>query len=127
MAIVFLSVAVHIWVNLFAFLDTDKHEITEEEETSKVKNQHMPRDIIVHSSNSDVIDQEEDEDDDDDDDDDIDDDDDDESPIPHAKIRKPRSFLTGRGVTIAMLIEDGIMEPGEKLLSIDYLVRSFFY
>lgn len=44
-------------------------------------------------------------------------------PVKQTKARKPRSFLTGRGVTIAMLIEDGVMEPGEKLLSIDYLVR----
>jgi hypothetical protein len=44
--------------------------------------------------------------------------------VKQTKPRKPRSFLTGRGVTIAMLIEDGVMEPGEKLLSIDYLVRN---
>ena len=37
--------------------------------------------------------------------------------------RKPRSVLTGRGVTLGMLLEDGVMEPGEKCLSIDYLVR----
>ena len=36
--------------------------------------------------------------------------------------RKPRSILTGRGVTLAMLLDDGIMDPGEKCLSIDYLV-----
>ena len=36
--------------------------------------------------------------------------------------RKPRSVLTGRGVTLGMLLDDGVMEPGEKCLSIDYLV-----
>ena len=36
--------------------------------------------------------------------------------------RKLRSVLTGRGVTLGMLLDDGVMEPGEKCLSIDYLV-----
>ena len=36
--------------------------------------------------------------------------------------RKSRSVLTGRGVTLGMLLDDGVMEPGEKCLSIDYLV-----
>ena len=36
--------------------------------------------------------------------------------------RKPRSVLTGRGVTLGMLMDDGVIEPGEKCLSIDYLV-----
>ena len=40
------------------------------------------------------------------------------------KRRKPRSVLTGRGVTLGMLLEDGVMDPGEKCLSIDYLVRT---
>lgn len=39
--------------------------------------------------------------------------------------RKPRSVLTGRGVTLGMLLEDGVMEPGEKCLSIDYLGQKF--
>ena len=44
-----------------------------------------------------------------------------ESPI--KKGRKPRgSLLTGRGVTMQMLIEENILEAGERLLSIDYLV-----
>ena len=42
---------------------------------------------------------------------------------PAKKGRKPRgSLLTGRGVTMQMLIDDNILEAGEKLLSIDYLV-----
>ena len=36
--------------------------------------------------------------------------------------RKPRSVLTGRGVTLGMLMDDGVIESGEKCLSIDYLV-----
>lgn len=95
-------------------------EIEVKEDTTRLKNQDMVRNIIVNTSQADIVGQE---DDDEEDDEDIDDDEDDESPLPHAKSRKPRSFLTGRGVTIAMLIEDGIVEPGEKLLSIDYLVR----
>lgn len=39
--------------------------------------------------------------------------------------RKPRSVLTGRGVTLGMLLDDGVMEPGEKCLSIDYLGQKF--
>ena len=33
-------------------------------------------------------------------------------------------MLTGRGVTTQMLIEEQILEPGEKALSINYLVSS---
>ncbi|XP_032242606.1 MPN domain-containing protein [Nematostella vectensis] len=63
-------------------------------------------------------------------DDDIDDEADDSeeergTPTSQVRSRKPRSFLTGRGVTLAMLMEDGIMQPGEKLLSIDYLGQKF--
>ena len=65
----------------------------------------------------------------DEDDDDDDDDDDDEvepaKPQSNTKSkgrRKLRSVLTGRGVTLGMLLDDGVMEPGEKCLSIDYLV-----
>lgn len=36
--------------------------------------------------------------------------------------RKRSQFLTGRGVTLRMLMEDGIVEAGEGVLSIDYLV-----
>ena len=67
---------------------------------------------------------EEDEDDDDDDDDD-EDEVEPEKPQSNTKSkgrRKPRSVLTGRGVTLGMLLDDGVMEPGEKCLSIDYLV-----
>ena len=71
---------------------------------------------------------EEDEDDVEDDDDDDDDDDDEaeteklQSNTKSKGRRKPRSVLTGRGVTLGMLLDDGVMEPGEKCLSIDYLV-----
>jgi len=70
---------------------------------------------------------EEDEDDVEDEDDDDDDDDEVEKVKPPSSTktkgrRKPRSVLTGRGVTLGMLLDDGVMEPGEKCLSIDYLV-----
>lgn len=45
---------------------------------------------------------------------------------PVKKERKQRgSMLTGRGVTMQMLIDEAILEPGEKLLSIDYLGKKF--
>lgn len=68
---------------------------------------------------------EEDEDDVEDDDDDDDDEVETEKPPSNTKSkgrRKSRSVLTGRGVTLSMLLDDGVMEPGEKCLSIDYLV-----
>ncbi|XP_078344836.1 MPN domain-containing protein-like [Oculina patagonica] len=64
-------------------------------------------------------------------DDDVDDDDDEvDKAVPENKTkakgrRKPRSVLTGRGVTLGMLLDDGVMEPGEKCLSIDYLGQKF--
>ncbi len=50
---------------------------------------------------------------------------DDENPLkPGKKERRSKgSMLTGRGVTMHMLIDDEILQTGEKLLSIDYLVR----
>ncbi|CAH1249847.1 MPND [Branchiostoma lanceolatum] len=36
-----------------------------------------------------------------------------------------RTVLTGRGVTMAMLLSDGILEPGDACLSIDYLGQKF--
>ena len=63
-----------------------------------------------------------------------DDDDDDDVDAEKPEIvtkpkgrRKPRSVLTGRGVTLGMLLDDGVMEPGEKCLSIDYLVSLYMY
>ena len=32
--------------------------------------------------------------------------------------------LTGRGVTIATLMTEDIIQPGEKVMSLEYLVRS---
>lgn len=63
--------------------------------------------------------------------DDVDDEgEDDDTETPEETIkpkgrRKPRSVLTGRGVTLGMLLDDGVMEPGEKCLSIDYLGQKF--
>ena len=48
-----------------------------------------------------------------------------EEPKPAKKTRRPRgSLLTGRGVTMQMLIDENILQAGEKLLSIDYLVSN---
>jgi hypothetical protein len=30
--------------------------------------------------------------------------------------------ITGRGVTVAMLLSEGYIEPGERVMSIEYLV-----
>ena len=45
-----------------------------------------------------------------------------ETPKVKPKGRRKRSILTGRGVTLGMLLDDGVIEPGEKCLSIAYLV-----
>ena len=39
-----------------------------------------------------------------------------------GNAEKMRASISGRGVTLSMLISDGIIEPGEGLMSIDYLV-----
>ncbi|XP_071823283.1 MPN domain-containing protein-like [Apostichopus japonicus] len=44
---------------------------------------------------------------------------------PSSPRRKRSQFLTGRGVTLRMLMEDGIVEAGEGVLSIDYLGQKF--
>lgn len=41
---------------------------------------------------------------------------------PKSNKKKRNLMLTGRGVTTQMLIEEQILEPGEKALTIDYLV-----
>lgn len=62
----------------------------------------------------------------DEEDDDEDEEEPEKTPVTKPKgRRKPRSVLTGRGVTLGMLLEDGVMEPGEKCLSIDYLGQKF--
>lgn len=37
--------------------------------------------------------------------------------------QRAKHAITGRGVTLAMLMDDCIIQPGENVLSIDYLVR----
>ena len=60
----------------------------------------------------------------DDGDDDMDDQGDEEHVMPKKSSgRKSRSVLTSRGVTLSMLLNDKILEVGEKCLSIDYLVN----
>ena len=38
------------------------------------------------------------------------------------ELQKRRSIQSGRGVTLSMLMSDGILEAGEGFLTIDYLV-----
>ena len=52
---------------------------------------------------------------------DVEQDEEDETP-KKSTGKKARSVLTGRGVTLAMLLHDKILDVGEKCLSIDYLV-----
>ncbi len=42
------------------------------------------------------------------------------------ELQKRRSIQSGRGVTLSMLMSDGILEAGEGFLTIDYLVRNNF-
>ena len=37
--------------------------------------------------------------------------------------KRARHAITGRGVTLQMLMADGVIEPGEGLLTLEYLVR----
>lgn len=37
--------------------------------------------------------------------------------------QRARHVITGRGVTLAMLMADGFIQPGDNTMSIDYLVR----
>ena len=36
--------------------------------------------------------------------------------------KRARHAITGRGVTLQMLMADGVIEPGEGLLTLEYLV-----
>ena len=38
--------------------------------------------------------------------------------------QRARHAITGRGVTLSMLMADGVIEPGEDNMSIEYLVRA---
>ena len=40
--------------------------------------------------------------------------------------KRARHAITGRGVTLQMLMADGIIEPGDGVLSLEYLVRKVF-
>ena len=63
------------------------------------------------------------EDEDDDDDEDVDEEDEDgNKSVDSVTIHKARQAITGRGVTLAMLMADGIIQPGPSTMSIDYLV-----
>lgn len=44
---------------------------------------------------------------------------------PLATAQKARHAVTGRGVTLAMLMADGVIHPGQDAMSIDYLVCTF--
>ncbi|XP_074650072.1 MPN domain-containing protein-like [Tubulanus polymorphus] len=48
------------------------------------------------------------------------------STTPAKASPAPRHTITGRGVTIAMLMSDGIIEAGEGVLTIEYLRKKFF-
>lgn len=41
---------------------------------------------------------------------------------PLMMVQKARHAVTGRGVTLAMLMADGVIHPGQDAMSIDYLV-----
>ena len=54
----------------------------------------------------------------------LDDGKDDSSGEDTFEIDKARQAITGRSVTLSTLLQDKIIEPGEGVLSIDYLVCS---
>ena len=67
-----------------------------------------------------------DDDDDDEDDDDVDDEDEDGNKSADTmSSEKARHAITGRGVTLSMLMADGIIQHGSSTMSIDYLVSSW--
>ena len=47
-------------------------------------------------------------------------------PEDDLELQKAKQSLTGRGVLLRDLIVDGIIEPGENVLSIDYRVSVIF-
>lgn len=48
---------------------------------------------------------------------------DDEDSVGHEE--KEKSKFSGRGVTLPMLMQEGLIEPGKGVMSIDYLVSNF--
>lgn len=44
---------------------------------------------------------------------------------PLMMVQKARHAVTGRGVTLAMLMADGVIHPGQDAMSIDYLGQKF--
>ncbi len=55
--------------------------------------------------------------------------DDDQESVDSGSNSSPASskgrVVTGRGITLSTLMNDGIVEAGENVLAIDYLVRVF--
>ena len=42
--------------------------------------------------------------------------------LPSGRSARGRAGLSGRGVTLTMLMKEGFLEPGEGAMTIDYLV-----
>jgi hypothetical protein len=42
-----------------------------------------------------------------------------------SDLHKAKQALTGRGVTLSDLMKEGLIQPGENVLSIDYRVSLF--
>ena len=57
---------------------------------------------------------------------DLDSDDNDPEETENERKTKAMHAITGRGVTLSMLMQDGFIQPGSNCMSIEYLVRRLF-
>ena len=49
------------------------------------------------------------------------------TPGPDTKQKQKKMAALGRGVSMFSLITDGVLEPGEDVLTFDYLVKAHNY
>ena len=77
----------------------------------------------THDTGADTQEESHEDEDDEDEDEDVDEEDEDgNKSVDSVNVHKARQALTGRGVTLAMLMADGFIQPGPSTMSIDYLV-----
>ncbi|KAK2140678.1 hypothetical protein LSH36_1280g00098 [Paralvinella palmiformis] len=80
----------------------------------------------THDTGADTQEESHEDEDDEDEDDEVDEEDEDgNKSVDSVSIHKARHALTGRGVTLSMLMADGIIQPGPSSMSIDYLGQKF--
>lgn len=85
----------------------------------------MSTEAPTHDTGADTQEESHEDEDDEDEDDEVDEEDEDgNKSVDSVSIHKARHALTGRGVTLSMLMADGIIQPGPSSMSIDYLVSN---